>query len=113
MIANLLIAAALAAGPAPAKRCGWIANPTPRNWWITDAQAEWLLGEQGGYQAPGLDRIPDLTTRDWVRTNGYYGYGCACLTMTVDPRTKRATRILSAQQRPLAACRADRKLARP
>ncbi|WP_294289295.1 DUF4087 domain-containing protein [uncultured Sphingomonas sp.] len=110
MIALLLLAAA---ADAPAKRCGWIANPTPGNWWITDRASEWLLGAQGGYQAPGLDTLPDLTEREWVRTNGSYGYGCACLTMQVDRRSKRVVRVLSAQQRPLKACRADRRLAKP
>ncbi|SOB78528.1 Protein of unknown function [Sphingomonas guangdongensis] len=108
MILALLLL--LGSPQAPAKRCGWIANPTPGNWWITDRDGEWLLGAQGGYQAPGMDVIPDLSAREWIRTNGYYGVGCACLTMTVDKRTSRVTRVYSAQQRPLKACRADRRI---
>ncbi|HYG29015.1 MAG TPA: DUF4087 domain-containing protein, partial [Allosphingosinicella sp.] len=50
-----LAAAALAAAPqSPTqRRCGWLDNPTPANWWLTDRDGEWLIGAQGGYQAPG------------------------------------------------------------
>jgi hypothetical protein len=102
------------AAPRPAPRCGWIANPTPANWWLTDRSGEWLIGVQGGYQAPGLDNVPDLTERQWVVTNGSsYGYGCACVSGTFDARRKRVARIDSIRQQPLAVCRADRRLKRP
>lgn len=103
-----------AAAPAKGKRCGWLHNPTPANWWLVDRDGEWEIGSQGGYQAPGMDNIPDLTESRWVVTNsGSYGYGCVCMTATVDPKTKRVTRIYSVRQQSLAVCRADRKLARP
>jgi hypothetical protein len=113
-----LAASPLPAAPAKrvaqAPRCGWIVNPTPANWWLVDRDGEWLIGAQGGYQAPGLDNIPDLSEHDWVVTNGAsYGYGCACLHADVDRRTKRITRIRDAKQKPLAACRADRRIKRP
>lgn len=107
------IAAPHAATPARGKRCGWIHNPTPGNWWLTDRDGEWEIGVQGGYQAPGMDRIPDLTESRWVATNGGYGHGCACITADVNPRTGRVTRIYSVRQQSLAVCRADRKLPRP
>ena len=47
----LSLAAAAVAADAPAKRCGWIANPTPGNWWITDRAGETVPtngAEQGG-----------------------------------------------------------------
>ena len=25
-------------------RCGWIDNPTPANWWLTDGYGEWIIG---------------------------------------------------------------------
>jgi len=97
----------------PERRCGWLHNPTPANWWLIDRDGEWLIGAQGGYQAPGMDNMPDMTTRGWVRTNGYYGHGCACMTVETNRRTRRITRIRSATPVPLAQCRNDRRLPRP
>src|SRR5262245_20967552 len=40
-------------GPSTAKferRCGWVDNPTPSNWWLVDRDGEWEIGLQGGYQ---------------------------------------------------------------
>jgi hypothetical protein len=112
----LLFLAALSAAAAPQsetqRRCGWIDNPTPGNWWMTDRDGEWLIGAQGGYQAPGMDRMPDMTTRGWVRANGYYGYGCGCMDVIVDRADMRITRIARATPLPLRQCRADRRLPR-
>ncbi|MET1112708.1 MAG: DUF4087 domain-containing protein, partial [Allosphingosinicella sp.] len=104
-----------AAVAAPAKgerRCGWLSNPTPANWWLTDADGEWILGTQGGDQAPGMDEMPDMSVAGWVETNGHYGYGCACMTITADG-DGRVTRIADAKPRPLKQCQADRKLPKP
>ena len=109
----LMVAAAAPAGPAAERRCGWLYNPTPANWWLVDRDGEWLLGAQGGYQAPGMDRLPDMTTRGWEATNGNYGRGCACLTVAVDRRSRRVTRIDSGEPAPLRQCRADPRLPRP
>ena len=112
--ALLLLALAIPAGAEAAeRRCGWLANPTPGNYWLTDRDAEWILAEQGGEPVPGMEVMPDFTTRDWVRTNGYYGYGCACIVMETDPAAKVVRRIVSAEQLPLARCERDRALARP
>lgn len=98
----------------PEKRCGWIENPSPANWWLLDRDGQWIIGSQGGYQAPGMDRIPDLSTRDWIVTNGTsYGRGCACMTVDVNRRANRIARIHSVKQLPLATCRADGKLPKP
>ncbi len=91
-------------------RCGWLDNPTPANWWLTDSQGEWILSVQGGYQAPGLDDMPDMSTHGWVETNGYYGYTCACLDVTVDDAAHRITRLVKTTAVPLRKCRADPKL---
>jgi hypothetical protein len=115
MIAAVL-AALLTTAQTPAgaeRRCGWLANPTPANWWLTDRDGEWTLGAQGGYQAPGMDEMPDMSTRGWVRTNGSYGYGCACMTVSTDRREMRITRVYAATPVPLRQCRADRALRRP
>ena len=111
----LLLLALLAAAPQnhAETRCGWLVNPTPANWWLNDRDGEWTLGIQGGYQAPGMDEMPDMTTRGWAETNGHYGHGCACMRVTTDARTRRITRILSARPVPLRQCGADPRLPRP
>ena len=112
----LMLALAAAASPIPAKpekRCGWLVNPTPANWWLVDRQDQWTLGVQGGYQAPGMEELPDMSTGGWVETNGSYGYGCACLSVTTDRKSGRVTRIFSGRSVPLKQCRADRRLKRP
>ncbi|HEX8224681.1 MAG TPA: DUF4087 domain-containing protein [Allosphingosinicella sp.] len=117
------VAAAVAEAPAPspaavaaaargARRCGWLVNPTPANWWLTDRDGQWILGTQGSDQAPGMDEMPDMSTAGWVETNGHYGYGCACMTITADAEGK-VTRVADAEPKPLKQCRADRKLPKP
>jgi hypothetical protein len=101
-----------AAAPEGKRRCGWIVNPTPANWWLTDRDGQWILGTQGADQAPGMEEMPDMSTAGWVETNGHYGYGCACMTITADSEG-RVVRIADAQPRPLKQCRADRKLPAP
>jgi hypothetical protein len=110
MMAPFLLLALLAA--APQTRCGWLQNPTPANWWLRDREGEWTLGVQGGYQAPGMDEMPDMSAGGWVEVNGHYGYGCACMSVTVDRASGRVTRIHSARPVPLRQCRADRRLPR-
>lgn len=110
---SILAASTLSAMPATARRCGWLDNPTPANWWLTDRDGRWEIGTQGGHQAPGLDELPDMQTQGWVRTNaGSYGYGCACLDVTVDRRSRRITYIAGGRPLPLRQCRADRRLER-
>ncbi|HEX8526411.1 DUF4087 domain-containing protein [Allosphingosinicella sp.] len=95
------------------RRCGWLHNPTPGNWWLADRDGQWILGTQGGDQTPGMDEMPDMTTAGWNQTNGHYGHGCACMSLTVDSATLRVTRIADAEPRPLAQCSADRALPKP
>lgn len=96
------------------RRCGWLENPTPANWSLVDRDAEWVLSVQGGAQAQGMDNLPDMSGPGWVVTNGSsYGYGCACLTILVDRRERRVTRLLSAHPLPLSRCQADRALPHP
>src|SRR5215831_10704358 len=83
-------------------RCGWFSNPTPANAWFFDRDGEWTIGVQGGHQADGA--WPNFTTSQWVRTNGNYGYGCACLQMRVDKQTREVLVIKSSRVRPLAQC---------
>lgn len=112
--AALAFLAALAVSPAMAqeRRCGWIHNPSPSNWWLVDRDGQWDIMAQGGPRPSGVT-IPDLTARHWVRENGYYGYGCACMSVVTDARTRSVRRIVSVEQLPLERCRADRALPRP
>jgi hypothetical protein len=102
-----------AAAPFTERRCGWLSNPTPGNWWLFDGHGEWILATQGGEQAPGFDDLPDMSRAGWVETNGHYGYGCACMTISHDPATHRVTGIAAPKPKPLKQCRADRGLPRP
>jgi hypothetical protein len=113
MITTLFATMLAMAAPGTERRCGWLHNPTPANWWLVDRQGEWLIGAQGGYQARGMDNMPDMTTSGQVRTNGNYGYSCACMDVEVNARTRRVTRIASARPVPLRQCRNDRSLRRP
>lgn len=106
-------AAPVAASAVTAHRCGWLHNPTPGNWWLVDRQGEWILAEQGGHQAEGVDEIPDMEAYGWEETNGHYGYGCACMDVTAEPGGTEATRIARVQPKPLKQCRADKALPRP
>lgn len=109
------IAAQAGAGGRPAEaavlRCGWFENPTPGNAWLTDRDAEWTIGIQGGHQAEG--DWPTFGARQWVATNRSYGHGCACMQVIADGDTHEIRRILSARARPLAACRSDPALKEP
>jgi Protein of unknown function (DUF4087) len=99
------------AGEAAVQRCGWFENPTPANAWFTDRDGEWIVGVQGGPQAEG--DWPEFPRYRWVRTNGSYGYGCACMTVEADAATGQVSRIVASRSRPLSRCRADRALKEP
>lgn len=105
-----------AAAPAEAveRRCGWLSNPTPANWSLIDREGEWVLGEQGGYQMPdkSWDKMPDIASRHWVKTNVKYGYGCACMNVRTDRGRMRILEVSSATAVPLRRCRRDRRLPR-
>ena len=89
-------------------RCGWFENPTPANAWLVDRDGEWIIAVQGGYQAEG--DWPNFPDRYWKKTNGNYGYGCACMKVTTDRAEKRILKIRSGYARPLSACRKDKAL---
>ena len=113
-LAVVTAAVALAApGQAAERRCGWIENPTPANWWLRDRDAEWTISTMEGYQAPGADLMPDMTKAGWVKTNVEYGYGCGCMVVEVDRASERITRLISATPIPLSRCRADHALPKP
>ena len=89
-------------------RCGWFSNPTPGNASLYDRDGEWIIGVQGGYQADG--DWPDFSGKQWIETNVHYGYGCACMRVSLDRATEKVIKIESSKARPLSACRRDRAL---
>jgi hypothetical protein len=98
------------ANAAAEMRCGWFDNPTPANASLHDREGEWVVSVQGGHQAEG--DWPEFGPKQWVETNGHYGYGCACMRVSVDRESGRVLKIESARARPLSACRRDRALKR-
>ncbi len=104
----------VAGGPALAEtRCGWLENPTPGNLWLTDPAGSWIISAQGSAPAEGADRLPEPGSDSFVRTNGSYGHFCACIVGVFDAPSMTVRRIDKGDVRPLAACRADRKLKEP
>ena len=93
-------------------RCGWFVNPTPSNAWLNDKDGEWSVAVQGGYQAEGdWGDFPD--DKQFVKTNVNYGYGCACMKVTVDAKEKKILKIADWTAKPLSACRNDPALKEP
>lgn len=108
--ANAASAPTVSAAPSGTRRCGWFENPSPGNAWLTDAQGQWLIGVQGGHQAEG--DWPRFPTHRWVRRQGSYGHGCACIRVSTDAEGQ-VLKIHSAASRPLRVCRADKALKAP
>ncbi len=99
-------------------RCGWLANLTPQDLWLTDRQSTWTVTSQAralGPDARGLDKVPDFDRRQYVETRvgGRYGYGCACLNVVTTARTHHIRRVFGGAAQPLSKCRGDRKLGPP
>lgn len=95
------------------RRCGWLANLTPGNWWLVDADRTWTLSEQGDDNAQTtavMDRVPDFDAEQFVSTGSYYGYGCACMSVATDSATDRISAIVSSKRLPLATCETDPSL---
>lgn len=90
-------------------RCGWIINMSPGNFSLRDKDAEWTLSEQGGYQAKGMDKIPDLSGDQFVDL-GPHGYGCACIDGVMKAETHEVVGIKTFTQKKLKDCLADETL---
>ena len=119
-----LFALALLAFPqlafAKENRCGWIQNPTPGNYWLDDSEGMWVLMTQGSDEEPlGMENFPDISTGDYVASNGNYGYTCGCIqaetersTDSQDSAVGRITAIYGVKLLPLKKCLADPALSR-
>lgn len=91
-------------------RCGWIDNPTPGNWWLTDADGPWTLATLGGDAIPGMEHVPDMTAGEWVSRNGNHGYGCACALLVTRSTDRKVLMIGWVKQLSLQTCNSDPKL---
>lgn len=95
-------------------RCGWVQNPTPGNYWLDDRDGSWTILTQGSDLEPdGIDNMPDFSAGPFMKTNGYYGYACACMSVETDAAEMRITEIRSVKQLPLSKCKNDRTLPKP
>ncbi|HAV1827360.1 TPA: DUF4087 domain-containing protein [Enterobacter hormaechei subsp. steigerwaltii] len=94
-------------------RCGWLQNPSPSNQWITDKEGTWDISMQGQFESDGIENIKDFPDDEFVKTNGDYGYGCACIRVDVDRESKKIIKIYSSKILPLARCQSDRTLHEP
>lgn len=110
MALTLSLAFAIPAGAAE-NRCGILSNPTPANWWLTDRDGEWIIGVQGGYQAEGIENIPEEFFEDgWISVNGSYGYRCGCLSVATDRKAMRIREVYGARALSMRRCNADKAL---
>lgn len=113
MMAVGLLAASLSNGAqADERRCGWLENPSPSNWYLTDADTSWILMEQNE-QEPNLSiELPSFREeKGWfVKTGGSSGYGCACLSVTVNKKTERVLTASKGKMLPIKTCKNDKKL---
>ncbi|MDK9606322.1 DUF4087 domain-containing protein [Lelliottia wanjuensis] len=91
-------------------RCGWLQNPTPSNQWITDKDGIWDISIQGRFTSDGIENVQDFPNDKFVRTNGNYGYGCACIRADMDRGSKKVMKIYSSKILPLARCQNDKSL---
>lgn len=91
------------------KRCGWLENPTPANWWLIDGEGQWTISTQGGDQVDESlwDHLPKTNDNEFVRTNGDHGYSCVCLTVTVNKAQHRIVKIHGGKTLLLKQCLED------
>lgn len=108
----------IAGGAQAQTRCGWYENPTPGNYWLTDADSTWFIARQGGDEAAGFDSVnwdkTGFVGDSWVRSQGEYGYGCGCIKGEFgDPAGGVVKQITSIRALPLRQCLEDRALPPP
>ncbi|ACB54476.1 hypothetical protein cce_5130 [Crocosphaera subtropica ATCC 51142] len=98
------------------RRCGWLFNPTPSNWWLIDANDQWVLSLQGSHQATGV-HIRNFESDEWMYAypggSPSYGYGCACLDVIVDYQTKYILSVENGFYQKLDVCKTDPHLPPP
>lgn len=91
-------------------RCGWIENPTPGNYWLTDREGDWTISTQGKEGTEGMEYLVGFSSNEFINTNNRYGYGCGCIISDSSKKTKKITRIFSFKELPLRVCKMDPSL---
>ena len=95
-------------------RCGWIENPGPGTWWLTDKDAIWEISTQGGYSVTpeSIDNLPNVIPNEYVRVSGIYGYSCGCIVVDTDRDKRRIMAIRKkGKQVLLKKCLEDKSIA--
>jgi hypothetical protein len=97
------------------RHCGWLGYLVQGEWTLTDRFGRLTLlspGNDSVESTAKMDMLPDFDPDEFVPTaKQYYGYGCACMTVSTDG--DRVTTIASVRRQPLATCEADPNLPRP
>jgi hypothetical protein len=91
------------------KRCGWLENPTPANLWLIDNDSEWTLSIQGrGFiNENSMENMPSIDQKEFVRTNGNYGFSCVCLNVKTNKEKSEILEVYSGEQLLLKQCLED------
>ena len=87
-------------------------NMSPGNFTLRDRDGEWTISEQGGYEARGADKIPDLSGDEFVDL-GPHGYACGCIDGVMNAQTHEVVGIIGFTQKKLKDCLADDELPYP
>lgn len=113
-IVSLLAATLFNNVQAAETRCGWLQNPTPGNWFLTDAEGSWTISTQGQNPNDAIE-LPVLNEKKgwFVKTGGSSGYACSCLSVTVDKPNKQILTASKAKQLPIKKCSTDKSLPKP
>lgn len=110
----ILILAGLTTAGAAENRCGWLVNPTPGNWWLTDRDGTWTLATQGMEASDDVMlNLPEFDENEYVASNGNYGYGCACLSVDLDESGEQIVNVYGGKTLPLSRCESDKALPPP
>ncbi|MGY4825433.1 DUF4087 domain-containing protein [Stutzerimonas kunmingensis] len=91
------------------KRCGWLGNPTPANLWLIDNDSEWTLSVQGrGFiNEESMANMPFIDQKEFVRTNGNYGFSCVCINVKTNKEKSEILEIYGGEQLLLKQCLED------
>ncbi|BES69275.1 hypothetical protein RE428_02930 [Marinobacter nanhaiticus D15-8W] len=106
---TLLLSLLLFQGCAIAKetRCGWLDNPSPGNYWLSDKDGTWIIARQGAEQAEGVELLTPQRETDFVNMNYGYGYSCACIRVEANHDTQLIEKIYKYKQLSLEQCLDD------
>ncbi|HBT9029827.1 TPA: DUF4087 domain-containing protein, partial [Klebsiella pneumoniae] len=91
-------------------RCGWLENPTPGNYWLTDKDGDWTISTQGKEGPTGMEYLVGFPSKEFINTNNSYGYGCGCILSEASKESKEITRIFNFKALPLRVCKTDPSL---